>query len=216
MIAATRRSRRARSAGSVRDQPAKARWAAAMARSASSRPALATRPTTWRGSAGLVGSSHRPVVTSRPPILSGHCRADSDSTSRSAPSKARRVASTPKSLSGSLANGGTIDLRVHLARHAVCWRPSRRRLLMAERREEVVRTTPASEGIVEQPVVERVVEPPVVEEIVEPTVATVAAAPPRRIVRRWWRREPAVVPTTGVVSTEYYSAPAYDYDPALA
>jgi hypothetical protein len=77
---------------------------------------------------------------------------------------------------------------------------------MSERREEVVRTTPASEVVVEQPVV---------EEIVEPTVATVAS-PPRRVVRRWWRREPTVVPTTDVVSTEYYSAPAYDYDPALA
>jgi hypothetical protein len=96
---------------------------------------------------------------------------------------------------------------------------------MPERRQEVVRTTPASEAaveqpvverVVEQPVVERVVEQPIVEEIVQPTVATVAAGPPRRVVRRWWRREPAVVPTTDVVSTEYYTAPGYDYDPAFA
>src|SRR5262249_46778349 len=41
------------------------------------------------------------------------------------------------------------------------------------------------------------------------------ALPTRRVVRRWWRRDP-VVPTTDVVSTEYYSAPSYGYDPALA
>jgi hypothetical protein len=62
--------------------------------------------------------------------------------------------------------------------------------------------------IEEQRVVEPVVEQPVVERVV--------AAPPRRIVRRWWQREPAVMPTTDVVSTEYYSAPSYVYDPALA
>src|SRR5207244_11967238 len=70
--------------------------------------------------------------------------------------------------------------------------------------------------VVEQPVVERVVEEPIVERVVEPTVAVVESVPPRRVVRRWWRREPAVVPTTDVVSTEYYTAPAYGYDPTLA
>jgi hypothetical protein len=91
---------------------------------------------------------------------------------------------------------------------------------MREHREEVVRTTPAQDvvieeqRVVEQPVVERVVEQPVVERIVEQPV--VAAAPPRRVVRRWLTREPVVVPTTDVVSTEYYTAPAFGRDPALA
>src|SRR5207248_3692461 len=68
-----------------------------------------------------------------------------------------------------------------------------------------------------EPAVERVVERPVVERVVEqPVVETVAAVPPGRVVRRWWRRDRAVVPTTDVVSTEYYTAPAFEYDPALA
>src|SRR5947199_6662337 len=84
---------------------------------------------------------------------------------------------------------------------------------MREYREEAVRATPASDVVIEEqsvnePVVERVVE--------EPIAQTVVTAPPRRVVRRWWRREPAVVPTTDVVSTEYYAAPAFEYDPALA
>jgi hypothetical protein len=101
---------------------------------------------------------------------------------------------------------------------------------MPEYREEVVRkptpdgvveervvVEPAAERIVErvveQPVVERVVEQPVVERVVQQPVAV---APTRQVVRRWWRREPAVVPTTDVVSTEYYTAPGYSYDPTLA
>jgi len=95
---------------------------------------------------------------------------------------------------------------------------------MTERHDEVVRTPgpdetvarqPVVERVVEQPVVERVVERPVVERVVEQPVETVPVAHPRRIVRRWWSREP-VVPTTDVVSTEYYRRPAYEYDPTLA
>jgi len=94
---------------------------------------------------------------------------------------------------------------------------------MREYREEVVRTGPTADVVEEravvEPVVERVVEPPVVERVVErtvePPVAVVAEVPTRQVVRRWWRRDPVVVPTTDVVSTEYYSAPAYSYDPAL-
>jgi hypothetical protein len=95
-----------------------------------------------------------------------------------------------------------------------------------EHREEVVRANPGVDVVVDQPVVERVVEQPVVERaagqpvvervVEQPVVERVVAAPPRRIVRRWWGREAAVVPTTDVVSTEYYSAPAFGYDPALA
>src|SRR5262245_11136731 len=95
---------------------------------------------------------------------------------------------------------------------------------MSESHEENVRVRPAPEGAVEQrrvvepaveSVVERTVEQPVVERVVEPTVVErVATAPPTRIVRRWWRREPAVA-APDVVSTEYYSAPAFGEDPAL-
>jgi uncharacterized protein YggT (Ycf19 family) len=80
---------------------------------------------------------------------------------------------------------------------------------MAERSEEIVRADPVPEVVVEQqPVVERIVEQPVVERV--------AAAPPTRIVRRWWRDAPAVVPTNDVLSTEYYRAPAFGHDLALA
>jgi hypothetical protein len=78
---------------------------------------------------------------------------------------------------------------------------------MREYREEVVRTTPPGDAVIE----ERVVETPIVDPMVTPAV--VVEQPPRQVVRRWWRRAP--VPTD-VVSTEYYTAPAYAYDPTLA
>src|SRR5262249_36669252 len=91
--------------------------------------------------------------------------------------------------------------------------------------DESVRVRPAPEVAVEQrrvvepaveSVVERTVEQPVVERVVEPTVVErVATAPPTRIVRRWWRREPAGAAAPDVVATEYYSAPAFGDDPAL-
>lgn len=81
---------------------------------------------------------------------------------------------------------------------------------MREYREEVVRRT-----------VDPVVEPGVVveEEVATPIVAPaveVVATPvvARRAVRRFWRREPAAA--RDVVSTEYYTAPSYAYDPTLA
>src|SRR5438270_823916 len=81
------------------------------------------------------------------------------------------------------------------------FRSSRGGGCMSEYREEqVVETTPGTR------VVRETVDP-----VVDPTV--IVEEPPRRVVRRWWRREPE---PTNVVATEYYTAPAYAYDPALA
>ena len=86
---------------------------------------------------------------------------------------------------------------------------------MREYREEVVRRTvePAVEPgvVVEEEVVEAHRVAPVVEttEVVE----TVPVAP-RRTVRRFWQREPAVI--RDVVSTEYYTAPSYAVDPTMS
>jgi hypothetical protein len=101
---------------------------------------------------------------------------------------------------------------------------------MRERPEEVVRTTP--DGLVErvvieppvapvvERVVERVVEPsaaPVVERVVERVVEPPVAPVVERVVERVV--EPVIAPAvvqTDVVSTEYYTAPGFGYDPALA
>jgi hypothetical protein len=88
---------------------------------------------------------------------------------------------------------------------------------MREYREEVVRT-PAPDAVIEEEVVE---DAPTAERVVRTTVDSVPdqtvvverVPAPRRTIRTFLRREPVA---RDVVSTEYYTAPAYSYDPVLA
>jgi hypothetical protein len=78
-----------------------------------------------------------------------------------------------------------------------------------EYREEVVRTDPVAPT--DEVVEERVVAP--AGSVVREDVVAPAPAPATTVRRSWWRR-PTV--QRDVVSTEYYAAPSYAVDPALA